>query len=294
MEEQKKELETAIVATQKAQPVVPMTAPETDTSMMVFASQANFENAQRMANALASSTIVPQQFQKSKTPEAVANCIIALEMANRIGASPLMVMQNLYVVYGNVGWSSKFLIASLNTCGRFTPLQYEQVDAGNLDSWKCRAWAIDKTTGAPLYGAWVSLQMAKDEGWYTKSGSKWKTMPELMLQYRAAAFFQRAYAPEISMGMRTVEEYEDIGYNYEDVTPKRGVPAQNTFDVSQIKTIADVNTALLRGQINKEEADNLREMITKQQAAQDLASAASKLDNSESVADEGQLFPKDK
>lgn len=294
MEEQKKELETAVVSTQKVQPIAPMAVQETDTSMMVFASQANFENAQRMANALASSTIVPQQFQKSKTPEAVANCIIALEMANRIGASPLMVMQNLYVVYGNVGWSSKFLIASLNTCGRFTPLQYEQVDAGNMDNWKCRAWAIDKTTGAPLYGAWVSLKMAKDEGWYTKSGSKWKTMPELMLQYRAAAFFQRAYAPEISMGMRTVEEYEDIGYNYEDVTPKHGT-AMGSFDASKIQTIADVNTALLRGQINKEEAENLREVITKRQVSEDLAAAVSKQEAATaSNADDGKLFPEDK
>ena len=57
--------------------------------------------------------------------------------------------------------------------------------------------------------------MAKKEGWFNKSGSKWQTMPEQMLRYRAAAFWQRVYCPEISMGFMTTEEAEDI----DDQTP---------------------------------------------------------------------------
>jgi hypothetical protein len=52
--------------------------------------------------------------------------------------------------------------------------------------------------------------MANAEGWVSKAGSKWKTMPELMMRYRAAAFFGRLYAPEITMGMHSVEEVVDI------------------------------------------------------------------------------------
>lgn len=242
--------------------------PTNESTMLVFGSQANFENAQRMAIALASSTMVPIQYQKAKTTEAVANCIIALEMANRIGMSPLMVMQNLYVVHGNVGWSSKFLIASLNTCGRFTPIQYEQVDA-NTDNWRCRAYATDKTTGAIVYGAWVSLDMAKEEGWTTKSGSKWLTMPELMLQYRAAAFFQRVYAPEISMGMQTVEELHDtaIEVPYEDVTDTYKEQVEE-----ELKTIDEVNRALLQGRITKTEADELKKKIEQEKKVDGLIS----------------------
>lgn len=259
---------------QEAVSQVPATIQQKNDTMLVFSSQANFEQAQRMAQALAASTIVPVQYQKAKTPEAVANCIIALEMANRIGMSPLLVMQNLYVVYGNVGWSSKFLIAALNTCGRFSPLRYEHENEGDLNKWRCRAWAIDKTTNTPLHGAWVSMQMAKDEGWYSKSGSKWKTMPELMLQYRAAAFFQRTYAPEISMGMQTVEELNDIvDAQYEDVTNK--TQAQ-PFDASKLQSEADINTALLRGQISKEEADYFREQMTKKKAAADIVASMGK------------------
>jgi hypothetical protein len=56
------------------------------------------------------------------------------------------------------------------------------------------------------------MQMAESEGWTKKNGSKWRTMPNQMLRYRAAAFWQRVYCPEISMGLMTAEEAEDIEY----------------------------------------------------------------------------------
>jgi hypothetical protein len=174
-----------------------------DTAVMPgFNSNASWELAQRIGKAFAASSLVPQQYSGN-----LANCIVALEMANRMGASPLMVMQNLYIVHGNPGWSSKFLIASFNQCGRFSALRYEWTP----DRTGCRAWAIEKATGERIDGPLVTLAMAKDEGWSTKSGSKWKTMPELMLMYRAAAFLIRTYAPEISMGLRTDDEIIDMG-----------------------------------------------------------------------------------
>jgi hypothetical protein len=183
-----------------------------------FNSGANWELAQRVAKAFAASTLVPQSYQQN-----VPNCIIALEMANRMGASPLMVMQNLYIVHGNPGWSSKFLVACFNQCGRFSALRYEWTQ----DRTACRAWAIEKATGDRIDGPQVSLQMAKDEGWSTKSGSKWKTMPELMLMYRAAAFLIRTYAPEISMGLRTDDEIIDMG-PAEVVAPRQAKPSEIT------------------------------------------------------------------
>lgn len=215
-------------------------------SMQVFNSKENFELAQRMSKLLASSSLVPQQFKGNE-----ANCVIAIEMANRMNLPPLMVMQNLYVVHGNPGWSSKFLIAAINTSGKIsTPLRYEFKGEEGSDNWGCRAWAID-STGERLNGSWVDIKMAKDEGWYTKNGSKWKTMPQLMLQYRAAAFFVRTYAPEISMGFQTKEEFEDI--KVVD-TPYIDVIDQNTIiDISEIKTLEEANDALLKGSISKED-----------------------------------------
>jgi hypothetical protein len=192
--------------------------PQPTESLTVFGSKSNFEEGMRMAKCLSSSTIVPSNYRGEAN---LANCVVALEMANRIGASPLMVMQNLYIVNGNPGWSAKFLIAALNSSGRFSPLRYEFKGDEGTDEWGCRAHTTDHT-GEKLYGAWVTIKMAKDEGWYGKAGSKWKTMPQLMLQYRAAAFFQRTYAPEISMGMHTDDELRDIAVDvpYEDVSDK--------------------------------------------------------------------------
>jgi hypothetical protein len=131
-------------------------------------------------------------------------------MASRIGADPLMVMQNLYVVHGRPGWSSQFLIATFNQSGRFSSLRYEYFGEKDKDSYGCRAWAVEKDTGQRLTGSDITVGLAKIEGWYGRNGSKWKTMPQQMLAYRAAAWFIRTHAPEIAMGLRTVEEIEDM------------------------------------------------------------------------------------
>lgn len=171
--------------------------------LVVFANASSFEVAQRMAGALSKSTMVPTTYQGN-----LPNCIIALEMATRLGASPLMVMQNLIVIHGRPSWSSQFIIAAINTCGRYSPLRFEMTGEG--DKRTCTAWVIEKGSNDRLEGPTVSIQMAKDEGWYGKNGSKWKTMPELMLRYRAASFFGRLYAPEMLMGIHSQDEVEEM------------------------------------------------------------------------------------
>ena len=172
-----------------------------------FNSSQGWELAQRIAKAWMAADLVPQAYRGN-----LPNTIVALEMANRMGASPLMVMQNLYIVHGNPGWSSKFLIACFNQSGKFSALRYEFQRDKSDKATACRAWAVEKVTGEKLTGAWITVEMANAEGWSTKSGSKWKTMPEQMLMYRSAAFFVRTYAPEISMGLQTAEEIEDTIY----------------------------------------------------------------------------------
>lgn len=162
-----------------------------------------FDHAQRVAKMLSSSNLIPEAYRGN-----VQNTMIALELANRIGASPLLVMQNLYIVQGKPSWSSSFIIASLNACKRFSPLRFNM--EGKEDEYGCSAWAYDLATGDKLEGPKVTWAMAKAEGWYAKGGSKWKTMPELMFRYRAAAFFGRLYAPDILMGMQTMEEVQDV------------------------------------------------------------------------------------
>ena len=173
-----------------------------------FADIRTFEDGQRMSKLLCSSDLVPQQFRGN-----IANTMIALEMSSRTGSSPFMIMQNIYIVHGKPAWSATFIIAALNSCGRFSPLRFDM--RGEGDKRECVAWVLEKGTGERLEGPPVSIEMAKREGWATKNGSKWQTMPELMLRYRAATFFGRLYAPDILMGMRTSDELYDIEANNE-------------------------------------------------------------------------------
>lgn len=210
-----------------------------------FGSLQSFELAIRQAKLLSSSTLVPAQYrgviEKKKgrdvsyeeNDNAIPNCVIAMNMASRMGADPLMVMQNLYIVEGRPSWSSQWIIAAINGCGRFSPLRFELKDNGQqeveytVSEWvdnqkqnrkvkttiqnlSCVAWAVEKETGERITSPTVSVEMAVKEGWYQKNGSKWQTMPEVMLRYRTASFFGKLYAPELLMGLQTVEEMQDI------------------------------------------------------------------------------------
>ena len=175
------------------------------SSAVGFSDLQAFENLQRMAKPLAASALVPQQFRNN-----IGDCMIALDMAQRLNANPLQVMQNLYVVHGSPAWSAKFLIATVNACGRYSSLRYEWKGKPGNDDYGCRAWAEEKATGQRLDGVWVTWAMVKAEGWSKKNGSKWLTMADQMFVYRAATFWQRAYAPELSMGLSTQEELQDV------------------------------------------------------------------------------------
>jgi len=159
-----------------------------------------------MAMLLAGSSIVPEHYRGEAH---VGDCLIALDIANRIGAAILAVMQNLQLVRGRPGWSSQFLISCVNASKRFSPLRYQMTGTRGADSWGCIAWACDKT-GERLQSPEVTLKMAKAEGWYYRPGSKWRTLPELMLRYRSATLFTRLYAPELTMGLQTSEEVAEM------------------------------------------------------------------------------------
>lgn len=207
----------------------------------VFANENSFVVAQRMAAPLAASNLVPADYRGN-----IGNCLIALEISQRLRASPLLIMQNLHVIEGRPSWSAQFLIATINACGRYSPLRFSIQDKGTKEvdcvleyKWEtgsdnrkkktpimgkikvhnksCIAWAIERETGERLESSEISIEMAVKEGWYQKNGSKWQSMPEQMLRYRAASFFARIYSPELTMGMQTADEVYDMGIR--DVTP---------------------------------------------------------------------------
>lgn len=195
--------DTQMTVAEERKEVVPTKNKVTDYSLGIFGTSDNFIMAMQMAKALSSSTIVPQTFQKND-----ANCLIAIEQAQRLHVSPLMVMQNLYVIQGRPSWSSKFLIAAINNSGKFDmELQFDETKDKNGKPFSCTAWTMKN--GRRVEGMTVDMDMAKDEGWLGKNGSKWRTMPQLMLRYRAASFFSSLNCPELTMGLYTREEIQD-------------------------------------------------------------------------------------
>lgn len=173
----------------------------------VFLNVAKFEQVQRVAAMLAKSDFVPAAF-KGK----VGNCMIALDIADRLRMYPLMVMQSLYVVHGRPAFEGKFYAALVNNSRRYKdPLEYEWKGTEGKNDWGCRAWAIRRSTEKKVTGPWIDWKMVVAEGWSKKPGSKWLTMPTIMFPYRAAAFFVKTNDPDLAMGMQSLEELEDQG-----------------------------------------------------------------------------------
>ena len=200
-----------------------------NNEISLFLDQDKFELAQRSAKALSMSTMVPKEYQGN-----IPNTLIAMDISMRMQIPPLLVMQNLYIVHGKPGWSAKYLIASFNTCGRFSPISYKMVGTQGKDDYGCYAHATDLRTGDNVVGPTVTIGTAKAEGWHGKSGSKWKTIPELMLRYRAGAWLINTVAPDISVGLMTAEEVRD-SHEERDITPRTQVDELN----SQLGLMAD-------------------------------------------------------
>lgn len=169
-------------------------ASHTDTGII-----SDFRQYFKMASELCKADIIPQAY-KGK----VADTAIAIDMANRMGVSPMMVMQSMYVVKGKPSWSGQACLSFIRA--KFTDVKVIYVGAKGTDGRGCYVKATDKD-GDVLEGTTVTMSMAKAEGW--TSNSKWRNMPEQMLAYRAASFFARVHCPETLMGVQVEGEVED-------------------------------------------------------------------------------------
>jgi hypothetical protein len=141
-----------------------------------------------------------------------------------MGISPFMVMQNLYVVQGKPSWSGQAATAMLKANPNYRNVHHIYTGERGKDSWGCYVEATRISDNEIIRGAEVTIAIAKTEGWYGKSGSKWQTMPELMLAYRASAWFARVHEPGMLMGFQTTEEIYDV------TAPKQKVEAINPFE----------------------------------------------------------------
>lgn len=248
----------ATPATQQAAQAQPVKVEYSEQFLMSPMGQEmkQFELHQRLAKMYCTSTIVPESYRGLNN---MGNVIIAMDMAKRLNANLLMIMQNLNVIQGRPAWSSQFLISTVNSCGRFAPLKYKFIEGGyigkisyNETVWDtvarrntykmmefdgskiknvtCIAYTTEKGGDQVLESSPIDIRTAILEGWYTKKGSKWPNMTRQMLMYRAASFWTKAYAPELSMGISTSEEVRDVeDAVYEEIRPE-AQPSTVSFD----------------------------------------------------------------
>lgn len=177
----------------------------------VWENKGQFDQLLRAAQMLSQTSIIPQSYQGK--PQ---DCFVAIEMATRMNISPMVVMQNMFVVKGKPSWSGQACTMLISSCGKFREVKHIYTGKKGTDDRGCYVTAVRNSDGEVITGVEVTIRMAQAEGW--TSNPKWRNMPELMLAYRASAFFARVYCPEALMGVQTTEEI----YDAESVTVNKG------------------------------------------------------------------------
>lgn len=204
-----------------------------DMAMGVFSSASMYGEYHKIAVNLAGSTLIPKEFQGN-----ASNVMIALNLSSRMGADPLAIMQSMYIVHGKPSFSASFIGGILEESGKFEFLEYRYQGTEGKDDYGCRIVTTVKSSGQEIHGPLITVAMAKAEGWWGKSGSKWPTLTETMLGNRAITFFARRYAGSILLGMSSTDELEDI----RDINPKDGQAPMTKADIEDA-IVSDVKVA---------------------------------------------------
>lgn len=208
----------------------------------------SFEFNYRVAKALSATDLVPPQYRQTiqkrhndgtpkgtatENPSGLPNTMIALTLARRLNVEPLFVMQSLVLVEGRIGWTSQWIAAQFMASGRYSEPEYRITKLGKktvqhiktewvdnarsdvlvteeIEDMEFVAYVTNLRTGKVIEGPPVTIEMAVKEGWYSKRGSKWPTMPELMGRYRSVTFLGRVTINDRLLGMPTYDELLDV------------------------------------------------------------------------------------
>ena len=179
------------------------------------------EKALKFSEVIAKADIIPTHYRGKP-----ANVFIAIQSALRMNLDPMQIMQNTFVISGKLGMVSSFAISLANGSGLFDSGIRYRVE-GRGEDLKVTAFACLKKGGGEISYT-ITMREAIAEGW-TKN-SKYKTLPELMLRYRAATLLIRTHVPEVLNGMHMVEEIEDVVMATKDITPNKATSISSKLD----------------------------------------------------------------
>lgn len=246
-----------------------------DLPQVISKSQSNvlidpkqFDQVQRIGRMYAASNLVPEHFRGKE-----ADCMIAHQLAERLGVDTFMLMQNLYVVHGKPGFEAKLTIALINSRGPFDgPIQWKWSGTKNQPDWACTAYATHKDT-KEVCEARVDWAMVKKEGWLDKKQSKWQTMPEIMFKYRSATFLGRLYCPEVTMGLPTIDEVGDIVDVEATVIDPEQILLEELSESSAKKQAADIQKNDFQGSQKTPDAEPTQQEQTPSEVQDEQRSA---------------------
>lgn len=179
------------------------------------------EKALKFSEIMAQADIIPTHYRGKP-----ANVFIAVQSALRMNLDPMQIMQNTFVISGKLGMVTAFAISLANQSGLFdSGIRYRIEGSG--ENLKVTAYTNLKKGGAEISYT-ITMREAIAEGW-TKN-AKYRTLPELMLRYRAATLLIRTHVPEVLNGMHMVEEIEDVAIATKDVTPIKSANISSKLD----------------------------------------------------------------
>lgn len=249
------------------------------TFVSVFDDARIFDETMRMATALSKSALVPKAFQGS--PE---SCLVAIDLARRLNTPVMTLFPHLYVIDQKPAFSTQFLITLVNRSGLFNRLDWETGVDGEVEvtfcdwkgsqkeTWKATVpnhYAIAKLTerrsGKTYASPRVDMAFADRNGWTSKPGSKWQTMPEVMAAYRSASILIKRICPELTMGMDCAEDMQDaveVIDVRQDVylEPARALPALEAAPAAN--PVAELAATIERAE-SQEELDAAADAIKK-------------------------------
>jgi len=158
------------------------------------------DKALKFAQVMAKSDIIPLHY-RGKTE----NVFVAIQTAYRMNLDPMLVMQNTFIINGKLGMNSSFAIALANNSGLFAGgIRYKVTGSG--DDLRVTAYTFLKKNNEEISYS-IGMKEARAENWV--KNPKYRSLPELMLRYRAATLLIRTHAPEVLNGMHMVDEIED-------------------------------------------------------------------------------------
>lgn len=191
----------------------------------------NYEEAQKFANMLSKTEMVPKAY-RGKAPD----ILVAVQMGAEVGLPPMQALQNIAVINGRPsiwGDAAIALVKVRPECESireyFLNKEGEKTTGDDYHTAVC----IVKRKGQEEEMRTFSLDDAIKAGLKGKQGP-WTQYEKRMLQMRARGFCLRDVFPDALKGLGIAEEVQDIPHEEIDVTPKKEEIVLPEFEVPEV------------------------------------------------------------